>query len=289
MNSTKTCQIAFQGAPGAFSHQAAAAFSRRLAPDSAHQYIACQTFGEVFERVGSDGVYGAIPLENSSVGSIVVNYDLLWATSALIVAEVIVPIHLHIIGLPGADFSDITEVYSHPAALDQCRILFKDNPRLSPRVYWDTSGAVAYVKESLSKEKAAIGSELAASEFSLPIIKTNVEDYAHNSTRFGLICDAKTIAANFKDSLTVPYKLSLAVELTHKPGSLATLLWGISQFGINLTKIDSRPVPETPWHYRFFMDIEIDRPDKEERLLSTLARASASHKILGRYNQCPYA
>lgn len=158
---------------------------------------------------------------------------------------------------------------------------------MAARVFWDTSGAVAFVKDSRSLEKAAIGSEMAASEFKMPIIKSNIEDYAHNSTRFGLICPSVRINEDGNKPLKVPYKISCAVELTHKPGSLATLLWGISQFGINLTKIDSRPVPETPWHYRFFMDIEVDRADKEERLLSALSKASASHKILGRYNLCP--
>lgn len=269
--------IAFQGAPGAFSHQAAIAFARQL--DVEARFIPCQTFGEMFDGVSRGSTeYGAVPLENSSIGSIVANYDLLWNSNAHIIAEYVLPVHHHLIGFADADIKSLKTVYSHPAALDQCRGLFQKNPNLSARVHWDTSGAVIHVRDSGDRTAAAIAGELAAKEHGMHIIASNVEDYAHNSTRFGLIASAGNNGADPGE----PYKLSCAVELEHKPGALANVLTSLAATGANLTKIESRPIGESLWHYRFFMDLEINAGGIEpiEAALKIYCR---NFKLLGRY------
>lgn len=280
----KATSIAFQGAPGAFSHQAAMAFAEQLAAKlgidhSEFRYVPCQTFGDVFHSVGA-GVteYGAVPLENSSIGSIVANYDLLWTSDAFIIAEHFLPVHHHLIGFPGVKIEDLKVVYSHPAALDQCRGLFQKHKNLSARVHWDTSGSVVHVKDVGDKTQAGIAGELAAKEHGMAIIASNVEDYEHNATRFGLITASKSAVVLGNGT---PYKLSCAVELEHKPGSLAGVLNSLAATGANMTKIESRPIGETPWHYRFFIDLEASTGP--EPIEAALRVYSKNFKLLGRY------
>jgi prephenate dehydratase len=275
---TKQVTIAFQGAAGAFSHQASIAFAKQLGVDA--RFVPCQTFGDMFHGVTHGSTdYGAVPLENSSIGSIVANYDLLWNSSAKIVAEYVLPVHLNLIGFPDVDIRSLKTVYSHPAALDQCRGLFQKHPNLSARVHWDTSGSVVDVKESGDRTSAAIAGDLAAKEYDMTIIASNVEDHAHNSTRFGLITSSATSQAEPEP----PYKLSCAVELEHKPGALASVLTSISATGANLTKIESRPIGETLWNYRFFMDLELTGAGGSEAIEASLKIYCRNFKVLGRY------
>jgi prephenate dehydratase len=271
--------FAFQGAAGSFSHQAALAFASDKG--IAAELLPCQSFGEVFEKVTiSAADYGVIPLENSSIGSIVANYDLLWTHDCFVVGEYLLPVHHHLIGFAGADINEIRAVYSHPAALDQCRRLFKNHAGMAARVYWDTSASVVFVKESGDPANAAIAGEPAAREYGMSIILPNVEDYPHNCTRFGLIMSN---AAARAQPPAQPYKMSFAVELEHKPGTLARLLDVLAAAGANLTKIESRPIGETPWHYRFFVDMEVPSADDEPHITAALAESSQSFKALGRY------
>lgn len=274
---TKHISISFQGAPGAFSHQAAIAFAEQL--EVTARFVPCQTFGDMFHNVTSGSTeYGAVPLENSSIGSIAANYDLLWTADAKIVAEHFLPVHHHLIGFNGTKIAELKTVYSHPAALDQCRGLFQKNSNLAARVHWDTSGAVVFVKESGDKTAAAIAGELAAQEHGMSILASNVEDYTHNSTRFGLI----TASSAEQAAPALPYKLSCAVELEHKPGTLAGVLNSLAAIGANLTKIESRPIGETPWHYRFFIDLEV-AVSAVEPIEAALKVYSRNFKLLGRY------
>jgi len=273
---TKHVAIGYQGAPGAFIHQAAIAFADQLEVKA--RFVSCQSFNDVFQGVLSGSTeYGAVPLENSSIGAITANYDLLWTSDTKMIAEYFLPVHHHLIGFEGVSAESIKAVYSHPAALDQCRGLFHNRPGLSARVHWDTSGAVVFVKEAADKTQAAIAGELAAQEHGMSIIERNVEDYSHNSTRFALITGANTV----QPVPTTPYKVSCAVELEHKSGTLAGVLNSLAAVGGNLTKIESRPIGETPWHYRFFMDLEI--VSGLEPLEAALKIYSKNFKVLGRY------
>lgn len=276
--------FAFQGVPGAFSHSAGQLFARTLGQPGEAAFVPCRTFNELFDKVltkGSD--YGVVPLENSSIGSITANYDLLWLSDIAIIGEISMPIHHQLIGIPGAAISELVEVYSHPAALDQCRKLFSELSGIRPVAFFDTSGAAGFVRDTGNPACAAIAGEVAAEEHGLAVLRRNVEDYPENSTRFGIITGAEPDPNKRNRLPQPPYKISCAVELPHKPGSLARLLTRLASLEVNLTKIESRPIPEAAWHYRFFVDIELDGLDQDTGVEQVLKDSSESYKILGRY------
>ena len=277
---TDAIRLAYQGVPGAFSHRAGYLFAQTAKDEDSPEFLPCETFAEVFEQVlGRRASYGVVPLENSTIGSIVANYDLLWAHEVFIVGEVSMPIHHHLLGIEGAAVGDIREVFSHPAALEQCSRFFEASKHLRAVAHFDTSGAARHVSALKNPAFAAIAGEFAASEYGLTVLKSNIEDYPYNCTRFGVITDP----AHAGPCPQPPYKISCAVELPHTPGSLALLLTRIAGLDINLTKIESRPIPEAPWHYRFFIDMEFDGQDQDECAVKVLKDTTEIYRLLGRY------
>lgn len=298
MKKQQPLQVAFQGAPGAFSHRAGQIFTEQNKLGEDAKYVPCRSFDEVFESVlDYKCALGVIPLENTSIGSIVANFDLLYKHPVMMVGEIYIPIHHQLIGFEGTALKSITAVYSHPAALDQCKVFLKSLPAAKPQAYWDTSGAALHVSASKDRKAAAIASEFAAKEANLAILKRDIEDHEGNSTRFGIIVpsvehqhtdnrkkpDPRIAPLVEETSKTYPLKLSCVVELPHTPGTLANLLNGLVQNHINLTKIESRPVPSAPWHYRFFLDMVIDSQDKESQVIEEIKTRTESVKLLGRY------
>lgn len=278
---TDSMKLAYQGAPGAFSHRAGYLFAKSAGGQESPEFIACETFAEVFEQVLAGAAsHGIVPLENSSIGSIVANFDLLWAHEVYIVGEVSMPIHHQLLGIEGTAVADVREVYSHPAALEQCRKFFDANKHLRPVAHFDTSGAARHVSERRDPACAAIAGEFAAREYGLTVLKSNIEDYPFNRTRFGIITHPP---ADKGIPPEAQYKISCAVELPHTPGSLARLLTRIAGLDINLTKIESRPIPEAAWHYRFFIDMELDGPDQDESVVKVLSDSTEAYRLLGRY------
>ena len=272
--------VAFQGNVGSFSHRAARHFAEKTFGQYETELLACRSFSEVFEKIeSSKDFYGAIPLENSSMGSIDANYDLLWTQSAVIVNEVFVPVHHNLITIPNAVLENIREVYSHPAALEQCRKLFKKYPHMKSTSHWDTSASAILVKEKNDPAIAAIASRKACEEQNLSILLPNVEDYEHNATRFGLI----TKADNAANHIPTPYKVSVALELPNEPGSLATVLTNFARCGVNLTTCKSRPEPGKPWHYRFFVDMEVANEDQHKKIYAYRKEFQYDVRLLGLY------
>lgn len=290
MSGKSTVRVAFQGERGAFSHKAVLLFAEDIDAMDALHIVPCKSFEHVFQTIAADEAdFGAVPLENSSVGSIVANYDLLWTAPVKIVSEVYVPVHHNLLGFEGADISRIKEVYSHPVALEQCRKLLKSMPDAKAVSYWDTSASAFHVKAQGDPQLASISSDLAAKETGLAVLKANVEDHAGNRTRFGVITLSSGEAngrtpylTQLSSRLHSAYKMSCVAELKHEAGSLALLLQGLADEGVNLTKIESRPIPESPWHYRFFLDIEVDKR-QDEAVSGKLGRLTMASKILGRY------
>ncbi|HEY9677199.1 MAG TPA: prephenate dehydratase domain-containing protein [Drouetiella sp.] len=274
-------KIGYQGAPGAFSHRAVKIFAEELNRLDEVVPVSCKTFDEVFSRLAShECSHGVIPLENSSVGSIVANYDLLWKSDVEMVGEIYLPIHHNLIGFSDTDVSKLTEIYSHPVALDQCRAVLKELNHAKAVSYWDTSAAAFFVEETGDRQYAAIASQFAAEETGLQILRSNIEDFKGNRTRFGVITQ---INGHPPAPPVAPYKISCVVEIAHQPGALANLLRNLAILGVNLTKIESRPIPETPWHYRFFLDIEIPFNEINDAVIAAIEKFSGAHKILGRY------
>ncbi len=298
MKKQQPLQVAFQGAPGAFSHRAGQIFVEQNGLGEDAKYVPCRSFDEVFESVlDYRCALGVIPLENTSIGSIVANFDLLYKHPVMMVGEIYIPIHHQLIGFEGTPLKSLTAVYSHPAALDQCKVFLKSLPAVKPQAYWDTSGAALHVSASANRKNAAIASEFAAKEANLAILKRNIEDHEGNSTRFGVIVpapeyknpeskkkpDPRIVPLVEETSKKYPLKISCVAELPHTPGTLANLLNGLVESHINLTKIESRPVPDAPWHYRFFLDMVLDSKEKEKQVIDAIKARTETVKLLGHY------
>lgn len=252
--------VAFQGIPGSFSSMAASAL---FGSDS----IAIHTkqFREIFERVMDGSAnFGVVPIENALAGSVHENYDLLEEYPCSIVAETLVPVQLQLIAIPNA--GSISKVYSHPKALEQCSTFFAKHPEIEAVVWSDTAGAAEHVAKTGDPALAAIASEEAAAIYGLRTLKCSIQNHPNNATRF------VAIAKDPGDEVH-PTKCSLVISLAHKPGSLFAILREVSELGLNLTKIESRPIVGSPFSYSFHIDIEC-LPDQSETLRDAARRIS---------------
>lgn len=269
-------RVAFQGEPGAFSEAAA----MQLLGDSIIT-VPRRTFGSTFQAI-VDGAADAVlvPVENSLAGSIVRVYDLLVESDLTIARETILPIEHHLIGCPGAAIDDIRAVSSHPMALAQCEHFFAANPQLERIAAEDTAGSVREVLERGDKTRAAIAARRAADYYRGAILQEGIQDDAENYTRFVLLLPAHD-AQQF--AVADARKMSLALRLAHKPGSLLAALRAFASHGANLLKIESRPIHGRPWEYLFFIDLEADTPEKLDAALQEVRGASSEVRVLGRY------
>lgn len=268
-------RIAFQGERGAFSEEAAV----KLLGENI-QLVPRPTFETMYSSI-QDGVadYILAPIENSLAGSVHRSYDLLIAGGLQIRAEVVIPIVHNLIGVPGATFERITQVSSHPVALAQCERFFANHPTIKKITAEDTAGSVNEVIRAGDPTKAAIASRRAAAVYGGKILQEHLEDHPENYTRFLLLAATGEVAENAD-------KLSLVLHLAHKPGSLCQVLNAFAKRNLNLLKIESRPIPGTPWSYCFYLDLQASLKDSNTRLaLDELKDHADSIKILGCYPQ----
>ena len=265
-------RVAFQGEPGAFSEEAAA----RLLGDKAVT-IPQPTFEAAFGAVavGLADVL-VVPIENSLAGSVLRVYDLLLESELAIAAETIVPIELHLIAPPGATLGGIRFVESHPMALAQCERLFAAHPEWARVAAEDTAGSVRRVVESGNHTRAAIAGLRAAERHHGVVLARNVEDNGGNFTRFLLL-------AEFEVAPQTGNKATLALQLAHLPGSLVAALEPFARRGLNLLKIESRPIHGCPWEYQFFLDVEAGADEPIEDALEELRENVQSLRVLGCY------
>jgi chorismate mutase/prephenate dehydratase len=264
--------VAFQGERGSYSHEACERyFGTRIAVRP------LRTLREVFHAVESGHhVYGVVPVENSYEGSINETYDLLAGTTLKVCGEVQVRVRHCLIGKPGIKADEVTRVYSHPQALAQCARYLRTH-KMEPVPTYDTAGSVKLIKVMRSRKVAAIASRRAAELHSMNIIAEGIEDSGVNYTRF-LVLGKKAALQSGDD------KTSIIFGVKHEPGSLYRALKALSRRGINLTKIESRPVKNTPWEYNFYVDFQGHARDKACReALSDLRNRSTFVKILGSY------
>jgi prephenate dehydratase len=268
-------RIAFQGERGAFSEEAAV---KLLGEDI--QLVPRATFEALYTSI-EDGAadYILAPIENSLAGSVHRSYDLLVSSDLHIQAEVVIPIVHNLIGVPGATFDRITQVSSHPVALAQCEKFFASHPSIKRVATDDTAGSVREVMDAGDPTKAGIASKRAAQVYGAAILREHLEDHAENYTRFLLLASSPDIAENAD-------KLSLVLHLAHKPGSLCSALNAFARRNLNLLKIESRPIPGTPWSYCFYLDLQTSLKNRETRAaLEELKEFADSVKILGCYPQ----
>jgi len=268
-------RIAFQGERGAFSEEAAV---KLLGEDI--QLVPRTTFELLYSSI-ADGVadYILAPIENSLAGSVYRSYDLLITSNLHIQAEVVIPIVHNLIGLPGATFERITQVSSHPVALAQCEKFFASHPNIKRVATDDTAGSVRESMDAGDPTRAGIASRRAAKVYGAQILREHLEDHSENYTRFLLLATSADVAENAD-------KLSLVLNLAHKPGSLCSALNAFARRSLNLLKIESRPIPGTPWSYCFYLDLQASLNNPETvAALAELKEFADSVKILGCYPQ----
>ena len=265
-------RVTFQGERGSYSHEACERYF------GTHIVVRpLRTLRDVFRTVElGHNVFGVVPVENSYEGSINETYDLLASTTSKVCGETQVRVRHCLIGRPGTKTDEITTVYSHPQALAQCaRYLRTHKMELVPA--YDTAGSVKLIKAMRSRKVAAIASRRAAELHSMQIIAEGIEDSGVNYTRFLVL--GKRAATRSGDD-----KTSIIFGVEHKPGSLYRALKALSRSGINLTRIESRPVKNTPWQYNFYVDFHGHMRDKVCReALRDLRQRSTFVKILGSY------
>ncbi len=264
-------KISIQGIKGAFHEEAARNYFKkdiRIIPNI--------TFEEVISSVISGAAdFGIVAIENTLSGTIHSNLNLIRQSGLKITGEEYLSIHQNLIALPGTKMEDIEQVFSHYMAINQCRKFFQKYPQIKLVESEDTALSIRTVANKKLKNAAAIGSKLAADYYGMKIIFQNIETHQKNYTRF-LILDKKINTQNFN-------KASLSFTLPHRKGSLANILNIIAFHEINLTKIESVPIIGEPWHYLFYVDVQLNNQELYFQMLNTLKTLTGNLTILGHY------
>ena len=265
-------KIAIQGIRGSYHHEVAAQlFGTRTDLDE------CLSFDALVAAVTSGAVnHGLMALENSIAGSIIPNYALIDKHNLHIVDEAYIRIEHQLMALPGTAVADITEVASHPMALLQCKDFFATQPHIKLIEDADTAEVAQRIADKQIRGLGAIASRTAATIYGLEIVAPNIHSIANNTTRFVVV---KTTPNSSEDI----NKASLKFVLDHKRGSLAAVLNVLSDCKLNLTKIQSMPVVETPWKYSFFVDVTFNEVTFYTKTIKLLEIMTESLKVLGTY------
>ncbi|MCI6810901.1 MAG: prephenate dehydratase [Lachnospiraceae bacterium] len=266
-------RVVFQGAPGSYSQEALEAFFGRET-DS----FAVDTFRQAMcalEEGSAD--YGILPIENSTAGIVSEIYDLLVEFEHYIVGEQVLQIEHCLLGLPGAGKEDIETVFSHPQSLMQSDLFLRKQPGWKQVSLLNNAFAARKVKEDGLKSQAAIASRRAGEIYGLEILEQGVNQTENNCTRFIVVTNRKIFLDNAS-------KISLCFEIPHESGSLYHILSHFIYNNLNLTKIESRPIRERSFEYRFFIDFDGNLKDSGvKNALRGLREETTNMKILGNY------
>jgi prephenate dehydratase len=267
-----TMTVAIQGERGAFSHEAA----QELAGADI-EVMPCPTFDALFAAAVSEKADRAlVPIENSLAGSIHENYDRLWASPLHIVAETQLRIRHCLIARPGTALASIRRVSSHPVALAQCRRFFAERPHIEAVAAYDTAGSVKDLLHDGPPTDAAIASRLAARLYGGEVLLDEIEDDPQNYTRFLLL-------AREPGPANAASKTSIVFTLKNEPGALYKALGVFALRGLDLAKIESRPLRGRPWEYAFYLDVLGDPRDTAREALDELQGMSHELRVLGSY------
>jgi prephenate dehydratase len=269
-------KVSIQGYEGSFHQEAARHFFGKQV-----EVIPCGNFRDVVKiasnRKESDG--GVMAIENSIAGSILPNYNLLQKSNLKVAGEIYLHIKQNLMVNPGVNLDDIREVHSHPMAIQQClEYLDKFNWKLIETE--DTALSAKHIHQHRSKHIAGIASKLAAELFGLHIIAPAIQTMKSNYTRFLIIQREDNI-----EPVTDANKASVNFHTDHSRGSLAKVLTAIADGGINLSKLQSFPIPGTEWQYSFHADMEFDTRDQFETVIENIRSLTAELKVYGIYRK----
>jgi prephenate dehydratase len=281
-------RVAIQGVRGAF-HEIAA---RRYFGDSPNlKIVEATTFDDLVDMTllgeVADGALMAI--ENTIAGSLIHNYNLLNNNDLYIKGEVYLRIVQNLIVTPGVRIEDLTEVYSHPVALAQCVNFFKNYPHIKLIEATDTALSVKMIKEKGMIHAGAVASSLAAELYEMELLVASIEDYKKNYTRFLVLSPSPIPTLPKREGERWDgAKCSVVFTLKHEVGSLHLVLATLAEHQANLTKIESIPIPDEPWHYRFFVAFTFDSFERYELIMKGLDNLVESYKVLGVYQKGKY-
>jgi prephenate dehydratase len=271
-------RIAIQGERGSNSHMAAL---EMLGPV---EIVACSVSAEVVEAVVQGKVDAAVlPIENSLHGSVAEHYDLLMEQAVRIERESLMRIRHNLIAAPGVTLDDLHSVLSHPVALSQCRRYLSElaaTRKVRSIPFYDTAGSVKHVMTDGLRDTAGVAPELAATEYGAEVLVRGIEDHAKNFTRFHLLRRAEDA---HDAELQEPDKMSVAFAVEHRPGTLVAALQSLANAGVDLTQIESRPVPGKPWEYVFYVDLRVADNAMADAAIAALQVHCGIVKELGRY------
>ncbi len=266
-------RVVYQGVEGAYAHGAALQY---FGDDVDAFHV--RTWEEAMSAVErGDADYAVIPIENSSAGAVADNYDLMISHENVIVAETFLPVSHCLLGLPGAELSDVRTVYSHPQALMQCSRYLNGHSDWRQISVENTAVAARKVVADGDKSQAAVASQVAGKLYGLKELARSINHNKENTTRFLILSRRKVYCRNAG-------KVSICFELPHRSGTLYNMLGNFIYNGVNMVMIESRPIPGRNWEYRFFVDIEgnLSQPDIQNALLA-VSEEAANMRILGNY------
>lgn len=272
-------RVAYQGAEGSYSHLAA---QRRYAGRVGGVLLAGhESFRDAADAVlGGDADLALLPIENSTAGSINQTYDLLAEGRLVITGEEVAAIEHCLLALPGVELSEVRTAISHPQALAQCEAFFREHPAIRPREEFDTAGAARKVREAGDRSLAAVASAAAAGTYGLEILARGIQTDAGNATRFVEVA-LQPVPVPPAGAVKTSLVLTLAAE---RPGALGEILSEFARRGLNLTKLESRPIPGSRWAYRFYLDVQGHAStDAFRAALAAIAPATTDLAVLGSY------
>jgi 3-deoxy-7-phosphoheptulonate synthase len=267
-------RVAIQGEEGSFSHEAGIKYW-----GNSVIFIPKRTPGEVVASVEQqEADYGLLPIENSLIGSISATYDTLLESRLQISGEVITQISHCLLALQKVPVDSIERIFSHPAALSQCSSFLENLKRCEIVPIYDTAGSAMKISKERDSKSAAIASKLAAKLYNLEILAERLEDYPNNQTRF------ITISKTTEEAPQKASKTSIVFTTLHQPGALFEVLKVFSSYGINLTKLESRPHKIETWRYYFYLDFDGHKNDSSvKEALEELRERTNFLKVLGSY------
>jgi prephenate dehydratase len=270
-------RISIQGYEGSFHPIAVRHFYNNEV-----EVIPCDTFRQVIKVASntkdSDG--GCMAIENSIAGSILPNYSLIQKSSLKIVGEIYLQINQNLLANPGVSFDDIREVHSHPMALLQCMDYLEKFPSWKLVETEDTALSAKHIHQHRHKHVAVIASKLAAELFHLNMLAPKIQSNKNNYTRFLFVQPARQVK-EMQDA----NKASINFYTDHSRGSLARVLTKIAEGGINLSKLQSVPIPEKEWKYSFHADMEFDSMEQFEHVVKDMEALTEGLSVLGVYKK----